>query len=173
MLNANQSLETGLIGNEGMLGATMVLDVDIADMRGIVQGAGDALRLTATDMWQLLREIPELRRTLGHYLYVLMSQLPRATACIHFHPIESRLARWLLMSHDRAHADHFHLTHKYMANMLGVRRSGVSVAAGSLQRRQLIAYSRGEIQILDRKGLEGVSCDCYAAVKNDYSQMLG
>lgn len=173
MLNANQSLETGLIGNEGMLGSTMVLDIETSTMQGIVQGAGDALRLTVTDLRQLLREIPELHQTLGHYLYVLMSQLPRAMACIHFHPIESRLARWLLMSHDRAHADHFHLTHKYMANMLGVRRSGVTVAAGSLQKRQLINYSRGEIRILDRKGLEGVSCDCYAAVINDYAQNLG
>ncbi len=173
LLNARQTLEMGLIGNEGILGSTLVLGVDRSAMQGVVQGAGDALRLTVTDLRQLLQECPDLHRTVANYLFVLMSQLPRSSACIHFHHIKARLARWLLMSHDRAHADHFNITHQDIANILGVRRSGVTVAAGALQKRHLINYSRGEIEILDRKGLEEASCECYSAVKSDYTQMLG
>jgi CRP-like cAMP-binding protein len=137
-MNTHQVLEMGLIGNEGMLSSTMVLGADRSSMQGNVQGAGEALRLTVTDLRQLLQESPDLHKTLTLYLSVMISQQLRTTACIHFHHIEARLARWLLMSHDRAHADHFYLTHKYIANMLGVRRSGVTVAAGALQQRQLI-----------------------------------
>jgi CRP-like cAMP-binding protein len=164
ILDGRQPLEIGLIGNEGMLGATLALGVDKAPMRAVVQGAGSALRMTAADLRR------ELQRTamspiLGRYLYILIAQLARSSACTQFHEIEPRLARWLLMTHDRAHADHFHLTHELLAGMLGVRRSGVSIAAARLQRKKLIRYSRGEIRVLDRGGLEAASCTCYLALE--------
>jgi CRP-like cAMP-binding protein len=165
----HQPLEMGLIGSEGMLGATLVLGINTAPLRAVVQGKGTALRITALQLRRELRDSPSLPNALQRYLYVLMEQLAKAKACNHFHKIEPRLARWLLMTHDRAHADHFHLTHQYLAGMLGVRRSGITVAAGSLQRRNLIHYVRGEITILDRKGLETACCACYDAATDDYA----
>jgi CRP-like cAMP-binding protein len=172
-IKGHPPLEMGLIGSEGMLGATLTLGVRSAPMRAVVQGAGAALRLTGMQFLQECRESPALLRTLDRYQYVLTAQLTQSSACTHFHAIEPRLARWLLMTHDRAHADHFHLTHEYLANMLGVRRSGVSIAAGALQMRRLIRYSRGDISVLDRKGLEAASCECYDAMIEDYAGVLG
>ena len=165
-------LEMGLIGNEGMLGATLVLGTDEAQLRAIVQGEGTALRLTVPQLRYQLNTSPSLLRALQRYLYVMTIQLARSVTCIHFHEVEPRLARWLLMTHDRAHADHFYLTHEYLAGMLGVRRSGVTVAAGALQRRSLIRYARGDISIVDRKGLEAASCECYEAALETYRQFL-
>jgi hypothetical protein len=156
-----------------MLGVTLVLGVTAAPLRGVVQGEGDALRLSASALHAELRRSPSLTKTLNGYLYVLMAQLTQTAGCTRFHEIDARLSRWLLMTHDRAHADHFHLTHQFLADMLGVQRSAVTIAAGSLQERGLIRYTRGEITILDRKGLEGTACECYAAVVNDYARMFG
>lgn len=171
-LTGHQPLEMGLIGNEGMLGATLVLGVNIAPMRSVVQGAGTALRMTTTQFRRALLDSPALLQILNRYIYVSMLQLSQTAACTHFHEIEPRLARWLLLTHDRAHADHFHLTHQFLADMLGVRRSGVTIAAGALQMRKLIHYTRGEIRILDRSGLEAASCECYAVQRHDYEQLL-
>jgi CRP-like cAMP-binding protein len=165
-------LEMGLIGSEGMLGATLVLGVNTAPMRAIVQGPGAALRMTAKQLRTEMRDNPALVGTLNSYLYVVMAQLAHTAACTHFHEVGSRLARWLLMTHDRAHADNFYLTHKYLADMLGVQRSAITIAAGTLHRRNLIKYARGEICILDRNGLEAASCECYGAVINDYMRVF-
>lgn len=169
-LPGHPPLEMGLIGSEGMLGATLALGVDGAPMRAVVQGAGTALRMTAPQLRSELSRGPGLLRTLNRYLFILMAQLAQNGACAHFHEIEPRLACWLLLTHDRAHADHFHLTHSDLADMLGVRRSGITLAAGALQQRGLIRYCRGEMDILDRKGLEAASCECYAALVQDYAQ---
>ncbi len=171
-MRGHQPLEMGLIGDEGMLGATLVLGVNAVPLRALVQGSGSALRMTATDLRSALHGSPALLRTLNRYLYVLMAQLSQTTACTRFHEVEARLARWLLMTHDRAHADHFHLTHDFLANMLGVRRSGITIAAGALQKQKFIRYTRGDISILDRKGLESASCECYEAVLDDYARLF-
>ena len=165
-------LEMGLIGNEGMLGVTLILGVPVAPLRGVVQGSGSALRMSVPDLKVELKACPSLVKTLQRYLYVLSAQLAQTAGCTRFHEIDARLSRWLLMTHDRAHADHFHLTHQFLADMLGVQRSAVTIAAGGLQQRGLIRYSRGEIKILDRAGLEARSCECYAAVVRDYKQIF-
>jgi CRP-like cAMP-binding protein len=172
-LDGHPPLEMALIGSEGMLGVTLVLGVGAAPLKGVVQGSGTALRMTASQLLQELHACPALLRKLKRYMYVIITQLAQTTTCTRFHEVEPRLARWLLMTHDRAHADHFHLTHKYLAEMLGVQRSAVTISAGSLQHRKLIGYTRGEISILDRKGLESASCECYDADIKDYAQLLG
>lgn len=168
----HEPLEMGLIGNEGVLGATLALGVNTVPLRGIVQGTGTALRATASRFRVELRKSPATLQAFNRYLYVLLTQLSQTAACTRFHEVEARLARWLLMTHDRAHADHFHLTHKFLAAMLGVRRSGVTIAAGVLQKRKLLRYTRGEITILDRAGLEAAACECYDAVIDDYARIL-
>lgn len=171
-VTGHPALEMGLIGNEGMFGATLVLDVSSERLRGVVQGSGTALRLSAARLQHELQQSPVLRRTLKRYLFVLLAQLAQTGACTRFHEIKARLARWLLLTHDRAHADHFHLTHQYLADMLGVRRSAVTIAAGALQRKNLIRYSRGNIRILNRRRLESMSCECYQAVIDDYQELF-
>lgn len=172
VIDKHHPLEMGLIGNEGMLGATMSLGIANAPMRALVQGSGTALRINAAQLRLELLAAPALVSRLNHYVYVLLAQLSQTAACIHFHEIEPRLARWLLMTHDRAHKNQLHLTQDFLADMLGVRRSGITVAAGALQERKLIHYSRGEIIIIDRKGLEAASCECYQAVRRDYDQVF-
>lgn len=171
-LKGHPALEMGIIGNEGMYGASVVLGIGTAPMRAVVQGSGTALRMETKLFQRMARDSPTLLRTMNRYVYVTMAQLAHTAACNHFHEIEPRLARWLLMTHDRAHADHFHLTHEFLADMLGVRRSGITVAAGSLQNKKLIGYTRGEISILDRAGLEAASCECYDIVNEDYAQQF-
>lgn len=171
-VGSRQPMEMGLIGNEGMLGVTLVLGIYAVPLRGVVQGPGTALRMTVAQLRHGLRDSPALQRTLNRYLYLSIAQLSQTAACTRFHEVEARLARWLLMTHDRAHADHFHLTHQLLADMLGVRRSAVTIAAGALRRKKLIRYVRGEISILSRQGLEAASCECYQAVAGDYARLL-
>jgi CRP-like cAMP-binding protein len=166
-------LEMGLIGREGLLGVTLVLGVNSAELRGVVQGAGTALRMTGPQVRRELKRSPALRRTFSRYLYVLLSQNSQSAVCARFHLIEERLARWLLMTHDRAQAEYFDLTHSFLADMLGVRRSAVTIAAGALQARNLIGYTRGRIHVLNRRGLEATSCECYQATTRDYADLMG
>jgi CRP-like cAMP-binding protein len=166
------NLEVGLVGNEGMLGEPLVLGVEVSRLRALVQGAGPAWRLNAVKFVRLLGGSLALRRALHRYLQVRMSQLAQGAACTRFHMVEERLARWLLMTQDRAHVDEFHVTHQFLAYMLGVRRVGVTRAANSLQKRKLIRYHLGAVKILDRAGMEDAACGCYQADREAYEELL-
>lgn len=172
-LDGHPGLEVGMVGREGVLGASLALGMAAAPLQALVQGAGTAWRVTVPDFLAELARSRALQHYLHRFLYVRMVQLATSAACLRFHLIEPRLARWLLMSQDRAHADHFRVTHEFLAYMLGVRRVGVTVAAGALQRRGLILYHRGELQVLDRAGLEASACTCYATDCGSYTDTLG
>jgi len=158
------TLEVGLVGNEGMVGIALALGLRASPVRALVQGGGSALRLSAARLRAGLRESPALAAALQRYAAARMAQLARSVACHRFHRVEARLARWLLLTRDRAGAGEIRLTHTFLARMLGVRREGVTGAASALQRRGLIGYRRGGIRILERAGLEAAACGCYAPV---------
>jgi CRP-like cAMP-binding protein len=172
-LDGHAGLEVSLVGNEGMIGTCMLLGVSAAPLQAVVQGAGSAWRIDRAVFQGALKTSRILRETLNRYVYVLLRQLAQAAACASYHLLEPRLARWFLMTRDRAESSQFHVTHAFLAVMLGVRRAGVTRAASSFQERKLIRYSRGNVAILDRRGLEAAACGCYAADKASYASVFG
>ena len=166
------SLAVGLIGNEGMCGVSLALGVNEPSLQAVVQGEGAALYWSARAFSRACVSSKSLARVMDRYAFFRLSQLERVAACTRFHPIEARLARWLLMSFDRAQGEECYLTHSLLAVMLGVRRVGITQAAGKLQRSRLIRYQRGHITLLNRGGLEALSCSCYAADQQSYVRVV-
>jgi CRP-like cAMP-binding protein len=160
------TLEVGSVGQEGMIGASVALGHEQAQVRAVVQRAGRASRISAADFCAEFRRIPSLQRLLYRYTDTLLAQAIQIAVCSRFHVLEARLARSLLITRDRLQSEKFHLTHEFLAHALGVRRVGVTKAASALQNQKLITYSRGNIEIIDSAGLEAVSCRCYELVKD-------
>ena len=172
-IEGSPGLEVGMVGTEGLLGAQLVLGNGPSPLRAVVQGEGTALRIGARPFRAQLALGGALPAVLGRYVQVLMSQLCTSAACLRFHQIGPRLARWLLMSQDRTGTASFRVTHEFLAYMLGVRRAGITGAAFRMQRDRLISYQRGDVTVLDRAGLEAAACGCYAANRRHYAESLG
>ncbi|MBA4341787.1 MAG: Crp/Fnr family transcriptional regulator [Methylibium sp.] len=173
VVDRHPGLETAMVGREGMLGHELALGRAPPAQRVLVQSGGRAWRISGPDFVRLLGDDAALRHCVDRYLCTQLTQLAIASACLRFHRIGPRLARWLLMGQDRAQADSFHVTHELLAQMLGVRRVGITTAAGALQRAGMIEYHRGMLRVCDRSGLELSACSCYAADQQVYQRLLG
>jgi CRP-like cAMP-binding protein len=166
LVDRHLALEVGMVGREGMVGVPLSLGTDVSPVRALVQGAGAAMRMMSARFCKEIRISPQLQQQVNRYTGALMAQITQTAACNRFHVVEARLARWLLMTRDRMRSAEFRLTHEFLGHMLGVRRVGVTNAARSLQKGNLISYSRGKIRILNQRGLEAASCSCYELVKD-------
>ena len=171
-IDGSPGVEVGMVGREGMLGAQLALGESTLPLRALVQGPGAAWCVAAAVFRRELVHSVALRRGVHRYLSVLMAQHATSAGCLRFHKIGPRLARWLLMSQDRAHSASFYATQEFLAHMLGVRREGITLAAGDLQRCDLVGYHRGHFTVLDRSGLEAAACGCYAADQRAYARLL-
>jgi CRP-like cAMP-binding protein len=171
-LDHRPAIEVGLIGGEGAVGAVIALGVGVTPVAAVVQAAGSALTIGSRGFASALDRSPALRAVMARYLYCFVSQLAATVSCARFHLVEARLARWLLMTRDRVGADDFHLTHEFMAYMLGVRRVGVTHAAHVLRTQKLLSYSRGHVQILDVHGLKAAACSCYETSLSIYARVM-
>jgi CRP-like cAMP-binding protein len=170
-LEDGSGMEVGLVGREGVVGVSAFLGGDETKV-ATVQAAGESLRLEAGKLREEFQRGGTLQAALLRYTHALMTQVSQSVVCNARHPVEGRLARWLLMYHDRLGRDEFELTHEFMANMLGVRRAGISEVAEKLQALGFISYHRGRITILDRKGLENFTCECYPVVEEKFDDFL-
>ncbi len=165
-------IEVATIGPEGIVGLAAMLDEGFISATAFAQIPGEASRMEAGAFRRALDRTPQLHRLLSRYTLALINQLSRNSACNRAHEVEQRLARWLLLTHDRAYADTFPLTQEFMAHMLGVSRPSVSIAAGILQRAGLISYARGNITVTDRPGLEAASCKCYRVIRSQFDRLI-
>jgi CRP-like cAMP-binding protein len=167
------TLEVGIVGNEGMTGIGIFLGVKNSRFKAVVQGAGDALRMKTSDLRRHSQDNYRLKTLLQLYTHALLTQVSQSAVCNRFHPVEARLARWLLATRDRLAKNEFRLTQEFLSNMLGVRREIINKAAGTLSKRGLIIYVCGVLTILDDAGLEAAACVCYAEIKTEYDNFLG
>jgi CRP-like cAMP-binding protein/PAS domain-containing protein len=165
VVDGHRALEVGLVGREGMVGSPLALGITASSVRTLVQGTGTAVRMKSARFLKEFRRSPALQRAVLRFTDALMLQAAQTAACNRFHMVEARLARWLLMTRERAGSGVLRLTHEFLADMLGVRRVSVTSAAGALQRRRLIRYQRGVITIVDQQGLEAAACSCYRRVR--------
>jgi len=171
-LSETSWLEVGMVGNEGMAGLSVFLGVPSSSTRALVQGAGTAMRMSAAAVRAEASQLGGLHHLLHRYSHSMLAQVSQSSACNRFHFVNARLARWLLMTKDRLGAEEFPLTQEFLGSMLGVRREGVNKAAGALQAAKLIRYSRGMITVLNCRGLEAKSCECYAIIKAETDAYL-
>lgn len=170
-LPEGESIEVGLVGYEGLAGVDVVLGVERASRVATVQGSGHAWKMSTAALREAFQKCPQFQQRLLRFSYSLLSQISVSVVCNVHHKIDGRLARWLLMYHDRTMTDEFFITHEFMANMLGIRRASVSEVAKQLQDDRLVEYRRGQFQILNRAGLEEKSCNCYKVVKEEFDQL--
>jgi CRP-like cAMP-binding protein len=170
-LQSGAIVEVATIGNEGIVGIPLVHPLTGFAVRAITQVAGHSLRLDAEVFAESVANSRAFQVLVDRYTQALFGQIAQAAACNRIHSSEERLSRWLLMSQDRVGSDQFTITQEFLAQMLGARRSTVSVSAGILQRAGLIRYSRGHVTIVDRAGLEAVSCECYAVIKAELDRV--
>ncbi len=173
IMDSGFSLEVGIIGNEGMVGTPVFLGCQTSMTRAISQVAGDALRVETKEFQEEMLRRGALYSLAQRSTQAMINQISQSTVCNHRHSVKKRLCRWLLMSHDRVGTDEVPLTHEFLAQMLGVRRPTITAAAGSLQTAGLIRYHRGSVTILDRKGMEAASCECYGVVAAELDRLLG
>ena len=172
-LDDGKQVEVGIVGREGLVGLPLVLGDDRSLVEARVQQEGTALRMDAADLRDGMGESAALRSQLNRYALAFQTQVTMSATCNAFHPVAMRLARWLLIAHDRADGDEFPMTHEFLSMMLGVRRPGVSLAAGVLQKAGLIRYARGRMEVTDRPGLEAASCECYHTARREFARLLG
>ncbi len=172
VLEDGTAVEFATVGNEGMAGVAVLLGASSMPSKAFAQIPGTASRMAAKAFRDALPKTPAFHALLLRYTQALLNQIAQSATCNRIHPIEERCARWLLMTHDRVKAKHFPLTQEFLAQMLGVRRPSVSVAAGMLQKAGMIRYTRGTMTILDREALEAVSCPCYGIVRTDFERLL-
>ena len=165
--------EMGLVGNEGVVGIALFMGGGTMPNRAVVQSAGGALRMKAKILQDEFAMGGKFQQLLLRYTQALITQISQTAVCNRLHSVEQQLCRWLLLSHDRVKADELIMTQELIADMLGVRREGVTVAAGHLQDAGAISYVRGHIQILDRQKLEETVCECYRVVKEEFDRLLG
>jgi CRP-like cAMP-binding protein len=165
--------EIGTVGNEGMVGLPVVLGDRLTPISAYIQVPGSGLRLPADFLRDELEISGAMRTVLLRYAHAFFNQVAQSAACAHFHSIEKRCCRWLLMTHDRVQSDRFLLTQEFLAMMLGVRRASVTGVAAALKRAKLIEYSRGRVTMLDRAGLERRACECYQVSKKEFDRLLG
>src|ERR1700738_83616 len=166
-------LEVGTIGNEGMVGTPVFLGSESSPTRAISQVPGEALRMETKVFQGEMKLGGPLYGLVQRYTQAMINQISQSTVCNRRHSVQKRMCRWLLMSHDRVGTDEFQLTQEFLAQMLGVRRPTVSAVAGILQKAGLITYHRGRMTVLDRKGLEAASCECYEVVAKELDRLLG
>lgn len=166
------TIEVRMVGREGMLGAQLVVGVKREALYAVVQSRCLAWRVDSRRLEQELTTNSELRIAVGRYFNLTFEQLALSAACMRFHNMAPRLARWMLVTQDRVRADRFQITHKSLSLLLGVRRVSVTVAATALQRQGLVTYHRGQVTIVDRQALTRLACSCYAADRKSYSAYL-
>ena len=165
-------VEVGLVGNEGVFGINVVLGSVTTPHEAMVQLPGDGVRASSDALRREFKQGGQLQDLLLRYTQAFIVQIAQTAACNKVHPLDGRLSRWLLMTCDRATGNELELTHEFIAFMLGTRRAGVTEAAGRLQDTGLIRYRRGHVTILDRRGLEAASCECYPVVKKEFDRLL-